>query len=382
MKNTSKDSTPFNVNPTVGYESLEGQPPGGSLEHPAESEKSPGITDPFETWSGSSTSFNQAGFHAVCYLTIGIVAYSFVLNTQWSLIDSAYFSVVIFTTVGYGDLSPDTSTAGMIFTIFFALYGITVLGIFLGILGDLAVERHQVLLDAALKRTRTSYLMKILEDFEQSGSPPWEESEESPDSNQSVALSLHILNFVKGQLGNIVVLMIIALPIILMEGWSPVKGIYWMAVTGTTVGLGDEYPGSAWSKIICIFYIPLLVAFAGNFLGSVASFYVEKRNDAVESMFLNRAMRESDLDRMDTNHDHKVSRVEFLVYMLTTMQKVDKSDIEEIFDVFEKLDKDKSGILSTNDLSFISEKTTMYQQRSVRLRKGILSAKPQSSPIV
>ena len=45
----------------------------------------------------------------------------------WSLLDSAYFAVVTIATVGYGDLTPET-TLGKIFTIGYIFAGI---GLFL-----------------------------------------------------------------------------------------------------------------------------------------------------------------------------------------------------------------------------------------------------------
>lgn len=43
----------------------------------------------------------------------------------WSWIDSAYFSLVTISTVGYGDLSPETSI-GKIFTMFYIIIGLGV----------------------------------------------------------------------------------------------------------------------------------------------------------------------------------------------------------------------------------------------------------------
>jgi len=48
----------------------------------------------------------------------------------WSYIDSLYFSVVTLTTVGYGDLSPQTD-AGKMFTIFYILMGIGIIFAFI-----------------------------------------------------------------------------------------------------------------------------------------------------------------------------------------------------------------------------------------------------------
>jgi hypothetical protein len=52
---------------------------------------------------------------------------------------SMYFATVSFTTIGYGDFAP-TTTGGRIFCCFFALSGICVLGIALGVVGSKMIE--------------------------------------------------------------------------------------------------------------------------------------------------------------------------------------------------------------------------------------------------
>lgn len=44
----------------------------------------------------------------------------------WSWLDSMYFSVITLTTVGYGDLSPETDI-GKVFTMFYLLTGIGII---------------------------------------------------------------------------------------------------------------------------------------------------------------------------------------------------------------------------------------------------------------
>lgn len=52
---------------------------------------------------------------------IGTLIYQHVEG--WSFLDSLYFVVITVTTIGYGDLFPQTSV-GKIFTIFFAFFGV------------------------------------------------------------------------------------------------------------------------------------------------------------------------------------------------------------------------------------------------------------------
>ena len=48
----------------------------------------------------------------------------------WSFVDALYFSVITLTTVGYGDLSPQTAV-GKIFTIFYILLGLGLIAAFI-----------------------------------------------------------------------------------------------------------------------------------------------------------------------------------------------------------------------------------------------------------
>ncbi len=60
-------------------------------------------------------------FATIIILMSGSVVYHYI--EDWSWIDSIYFSVITLTTVGYGDLAPQTDT-GKIFTIFYVLTGV------------------------------------------------------------------------------------------------------------------------------------------------------------------------------------------------------------------------------------------------------------------
>lgn len=321
---------------------------GGSKGPPA------GFDDGFTSWSGSLQAFHQAIFHSVIYMGLGIVFFSFILETKFSVVESVYFCVTIFTTVGYGDMSADSTNAGMIFTMFFALYGIIILGTFLGVLGDMAVERQKRLYQEIQKRTSNAYLDTMLT------KDPDENVEESTEKASSLANDVY--QIAKEQRFKFLLVLILAMPVIILEKWSVVRGLYWIIITSTTVGFGDEFPEHKWSQIVCIFYIPVAVFVGGIFLGNVASSYVDKRNDAVEDQFLKRALNEGAIDKMDSNDDDTVTKDEFLVYMLKILDKVDPSDIDKILELFDRLDKDGSGSLTKADIQFIPDQTAKLQK--------------------
>ena len=71
---------------------------------------------------------------ALVVILIGVVFY---VNVEhWSVVDAIYFSVVTLGTVGYGDITP-TTDVGKIFTVFYILFGLGVIGGFFATLGRL-----------------------------------------------------------------------------------------------------------------------------------------------------------------------------------------------------------------------------------------------------
>lgn len=69
---------------------------------------------------------------AAAVVAIGTVFYRFVEDLRW--IDSLYFSVITLTTIGYGDISP-TTTSGKVFTMVYVIVGV---GIFVALVTQIA----------------------------------------------------------------------------------------------------------------------------------------------------------------------------------------------------------------------------------------------------
>lgn len=72
---------------------------------------------------------------AVLLIASGTVVFS--LLEDWSIVDSFYFSVVTATTVGFGDITPQTDSAKLL-TVVYILMGISIIGTFL----DARLKRH------------------------------------------------------------------------------------------------------------------------------------------------------------------------------------------------------------------------------------------------
>jgi voltage-gated potassium channel len=69
------------------------------------------------------------GFRALFLLVIGLLVsgtVGYMLIEHWGLVDALYFSTIVLTTVGLGDVAP-TTDVGKLFTVAYTLVGIGVL---------------------------------------------------------------------------------------------------------------------------------------------------------------------------------------------------------------------------------------------------------------
>ena len=90
---------------------------------------------PDEESSADDGIYRALGLAAVGLIAFGTVIYH--VLEDWSWVDSLYFSVIAVTTVGFGDLTPDTDGAKL-FTVLSILLGISIIGTFL----DARLKHH------------------------------------------------------------------------------------------------------------------------------------------------------------------------------------------------------------------------------------------------
>jgi voltage-gated potassium channel len=63
------------------------------------------------------------------------------------------------------------------------------------------------------------------------------------------------------------------------------RAFWWAMVTTTTVGYGDEYPVTAWGRVVAVLVMLVGIGLIGTVSATVASWFVSRRaeNDAVEN---------------------------------------------------------------------------------------------------
>ena len=84
----------------------------------------------------------------------------------WSWLDSLYFSVVTLTTVGYGDLSPQTAV-GKIFTMVYIILGLGILSSFIVLLAEHQTKTGEGLRQRLANRAKKQEAGELIQDEEQ-----------------------------------------------------------------------------------------------------------------------------------------------------------------------------------------------------------------------
>lgn len=85
-------------------------------------------------WNG----LKEPEFRGLFTLTAIVIfsgAWFYHVREGWSWLDSFYFTIITLTTVGYGDLSPQTAV-GKLFTMFYILIGLSIISSFIVLLAE------------------------------------------------------------------------------------------------------------------------------------------------------------------------------------------------------------------------------------------------------
>ena len=107
-------------------------------------------------------------------------------------------------------MSPNTD-ASRVFIIFFAMYGIIILGIFLGIAGEFILKRN----DENMKRRLANVRVKVMEQFGE------DDSSITPE-DRSLAKEFFAIMLAEAPV--VLILAVLGAPIVYLEGWGVVKG--------------------------------------------------------------------------------------------------------------------------------------------------------------
>ena len=187
-----------------------------------------------------------------------------VLVVHWTFVDTLWFSVVLLTTVGYGNTFTPSNPQSRAFTLLWSLYGLFIFGSSTVVVSDALAALHE----RSASRTR-KVLKSIKAPSLKAPSPASQPvaAAERPPGIYYVGRGLYFnfVYFVALNLGGSAIL------VGLEDGWTMLDGFYHCMMTATTIGLGDIAPQTQAGRVYGIVHMILSVVLFGNILGTILS---------------------------------------------------------------------------------------------------------------
>jgi len=298
------------------------------------------------------------------YFTFGMIFYSKTLHISY--FHALYFCVVTVTTIGYGEISPDTDVTKLLTAvIIFAGLATFTIGITF-LLDFIAVEKEK--LEEKLITMKFEEENKIEMDV-QTGVEEDENEDENKDVNNEgfgvgnlcpACISDRIPEMIQTALKKLVVaiLTIVITDLVgaifvmfVVQDLNFVDAVYFCAVTISSVGYGDILPDTDRARVFIIFYGVIGTGMTANAL--------TKFSDGVSCLInYQRAEEEEEDDEMgakvfelmDSDGDGKVVKAEFMLYKLVRMGLVKPEHLQTCSEQFARLDFDGNGFLNQEDI--------------------------------
>lgn len=265
--------------------------------------------------------------HLGLYIVGGLVYYTCV--TGWPARDAVYFIVTVLSTVGYGDLAP-VDRPSRLFTAVYAVIGVCLIG---NVLSSMLSE----ILD---RQSKAAYKLFAASASGKSGPEPvmpaW--------TGLVVAVVQYVLVLVLG-----------GFLLARSQGLSLTDAIYFICISATTVGLGDIAPQSVVGRWFAVVWLLFATVGLARLVSAVADFKLQQAKLKLHQELLRAPLTVADIGRMDRDTDRRVSKVEFLSWVLVKEGKVSEPEIVEILNRFDELDVDGSGELTEEDLKPLKE---------------------------
>ncbi|XP_062162403.1 two-pore potassium channel 1-like [Alnus glutinosa] len=244
------------------------------------------------------------------------------------ILDAIYFCVVTMTTVGYGDLVPDSKLAKLLACIY-VFTGMALVGLILSQAADYMVEKQEILVVRAISMSGKVSPNEILKEVE-----------------------THKVKYKFIMVGVLLLVLIVVgtVFLFLVEELNFMDAFYCVCSTITTLGYGDQSFSTAGGRIFAIFWMLGSTICLAQFFLYLAELYTERRQISMVNWVLSRELTFSDLEAADLDRDKVVSAAEFVIYKLKEMGKISSEDVSVVMETFKRLDADQSGTLTKSDL--------------------------------
>lgn len=331
----------------------------GRIEQVVDDKQAAGTHDETMQQDGTQTSRSIMQF-AVDHMQATIIAVSIAIYFSASLVfihlegwdwkECIYFAVVVVTTVGYGDYLPSSDSSKM-FTIFFALFALTIVGFSF---------------DSIAKSVHRRTIKAIKANEEKLGIFNKEEALRQRRKRFVLCFGVYILVLVVGTL-------VFATSIDWPEGSGDkyINGLYLTVITVTTIGFGDHSPAGThalkvFGCLLMLIGIPVSVAALG-FLTQIifGAAHEEISLKVLEGRMTSRKfqgldefvkdLRAEGLGNYRKQGDGQISRFEYLCFILVENGVVELKNIQKVMSNFEKVNKTHTGFLTHCDVQHSQE---------------------------
>ncbi|KAL6894042.1 hypothetical protein ACP4OV_008140 [Aristida adscensionis] len=279
-------------------------------------------------------SFKLVGLLLFVYLLLGVIVFYLVMDQISGkrtnrVLDALYFCIVTMTSVGYGDLVPNSDTTKLL-ACAFVFTGMAIIALFISKSADYLVEKQEVLFFKALLMNMKGSEAKMLREME---------ANRIKYKFYTAALLL--------------VMAVVAGTVFLwkVEKLSLVDSFYCVCATITTLGYGDKSFSSKLGRLFAVFWIITSTIIMAQFILYLAELYTERRQKMLAKWVLTRRITTMDLEAADLDGDRQVGAAEFVLYKLKELGKISQEEISSFLEEFDELDVDQSGTLSVYDLT-------------------------------
>lgn len=284
---------------------------------------------------GKSSVVRQGFLLLIVYLALGVVIYSvnkdkFRAVETHPVVDALYFCIVTMCTIGYGDITPD-STLTKLFSIAFVLVGFGFIDILLSGMVSYVLDLQENYLLRTIKGRGShdpgSYIIDV--------------KKGRMRIRMKVALALGVVVLCIG-IGVAVLYFV--------EKMNLLDSFYLSVMSVTTVGYGDRAFNSLMGRIFAsVWLLVSTLAVARAFL-YLAEARVDKRHRRMAKWVLGQDMTVAQFLAADIDNNGFVSKSEYVIYKLKEMCKVSEKDILQICRQFDRLDSGNCGKITLGDL--------------------------------
>jgi voltage-gated potassium channel Kch len=285
----------------------------------------------------------------VVWLVCGV---AFFMSWGLTLVDALYLMVQILTTVGFGDMVPETD-AEKIITAFFVLSSTLLMAGLISHAIDMLLDSQAAMLEASLQQKEEQIKKGRSKD-------PKEDEDRFNKLKKALCVQIGVFccfviagtlffHFVEGcscSYGKTRI-----------EGCddmdcyetggntkSLVDCFYMSVITLSTVGFGDEVAESVWGRLFSIFWMLFGVGSIINLVGSVTDFLNEILNGSEK-----KKVAQDLFDKMDQDGDGNLDRLEFLRMQLVMLGLASEDDLDSIMHQFDLIDESGDGNISLDE---------------------------------